>query len=223
MDSIKVYSILRDIVGTFALSDPQIKTLPESINSGELVSQFGLDIVSLPEILEEFQNRFQGKDLRLGDLLSPETLNALTLGRLLVELSRSLKATNQNRITVYVDDEEENLFVFKRKFGRQLRLQTFTDPVEALTFICNTPDVGLIITDEVMPKLSGSMLCEEVKKVKPNLKFILITGNPNHDNDLLYTSLRKNRFYEFINKPVDFDAKGEEYLAMIQGLLDFDW
>jgi DNA-binding NtrC family response regulator len=81
----------------------------------------------------------------------------------------------------------------------------------------------LVITDEVMPKLSGNELCDAVKKSKPNLKFILITGNPNHDSDLMYLTLRKNRFYEFINKPVDFENKAEEYFSMIQSLIEFDW
>ena len=74
-----------------------------------------------------------------------------------------------------------------------------------------------------MPALSGCKLCDETKKAKPNMKFIMITGNPNHDGDLMYKSLRKDRFYDFINKPVDFDKNGEEYLAIIQGLVDFDW
>ena len=39
----------------------------------------------------------------------------------------------------------------------------------------------------------------------------------------MYNALRQNRFYEFINKPVDFERKGEEYFNVIQGLLDFDW
>jgi DNA-binding NtrC family response regulator len=126
-------------------------------------------------------------------------------------------------MVVYVDDEEENLFIFKRKFGKKLNLNTFSDPIKALEFIQNSEDVRLVITDEVMPKMSGNELCDRVHLTKPLLRFVLITGNPNSDGDLMYRALRKNRFYEFINKPVDFDTKGDEYLGMIQGLLNFNW
>jgi hypothetical protein len=51
------------------------------------------------------------------------------------------------------------------------------------------------------------------------LKFILITGNPNSDDDLMYRSLRNSRFYDFINKPVDLEGKGEEYLKLFQDIL----
>jgi hypothetical protein len=61
-----------------------------------------------------------------------------------------------------------------------------------------------------------------VHETKPLMKFILITGNPNGDGDLMYRALRRNRFFEFFNKPVDFSARGEEYLALIHGVLDFE-
>jgi hypothetical protein len=52
------------------------------------------------------------------------------------------------------------------------------------------------------------------------MKFILITGNPNSDDDLMYRSLRKSRFYEFINKPIDLEKKGDEYLKMFQDIVN---
>jgi DNA-binding NtrC family response regulator len=124
-----------------------------------------------------------------------------------------------NPLVVYVDDEEENLFIFKRKFASAFSLRSFSDPMEALEFILTNNDVALVVTDEVMPKLSGNELCDKVHESKPNLKFILITGNPNSDDDLMYRSLRYNRFYEFINKPMDFEGKGREYLHLIQGVI----
>jgi hypothetical protein len=54
------------------------------------------------------------------------------------------------------------------------------------------------------------------------MKFILITGNPNSDGDLMYRALRRNRFFEFFNKPVDFEAKSEEYLGLINRIIAFE-
>ncbi len=137
-------------------------------------------------------------------------------------LSETSDPAQKNLEVVYVDDEEENLFIFRRKFGKDLNLKTFANPIEALEHIRKSSNIGLVITDEVMPKLSGNQLCDEVRKTKPNMKFILITGNPNQDEDLLYKSLRQNRFYELINKPMDLESKGKEYLSMIKALLGAD-
>ena len=80
----------------------------------------------------------------------------------------------------------------------------------------------LVITDEVMPGMSGNELCDAVHETKPLMKFILITGNPNSDGDLMYRALRRNRFFEFFNKPVDFESKGEEYLTLINRIIAFE-
>ncbi len=219
----RVYGILRDITLAMSKVDATIKPLPEKMVSDTPLSTLGLDIVTLPKIIANLQSRFQGRDLGTREIFLNETLNRMAIGQLVEILAGSLRTESQDAIVVYVDDEEENLFVFKRKFGKKLNLVTFSKPIEALDYIQKTSNVGLVITDEVMPKMTGNVLCDEVKKSKPNLKFILITGNPDQDDNLLYNSLRQNRFYEFFHKPVDFDKEGEQYLNMIQGLLDFEW
>lgn len=224
MGSKEIYDILKDIVQGLARVDDSFKSLPETYAPEMTFEAAGLDLATLPEVFAEFEARFNGKDLALEGLLAPEALNTSTLGNL-VERVRTGLAPIQTRdpIVVYVDDEEENLFVFKRKFGKRLNLKAFTEPLKALEFIKSEDKVRLVITDEVMPRMNGNELCDAVHMTKPTMKFILITGNPNNEGDLMYKALRKNRFFEFISKPVDFEAKGDEYMAMIQGLIDFDW
>jgi len=173
----------------------------------------------LPEVVAELESRLGGRDLRMGDILTPSDVNTMTIGDLLREIQASLSPRKANPQLVYVDDEEENLFIFKRKFGNKLNLKTFSDPVAALAYIKAEDSVSLVITDEVMPIMGGNALCDEVHKAKPMLKFILLTGNPNNDDDLLYRTLRQSRFYEFISKPVDLEGKGAEYLKMFQEIL----
>jgi response regulator RpfG family c-di-GMP phosphodiesterase len=155
----------------------------------------------------------------LDQYLLPEEFHYLTMGKLLSLLTTSSMSKILNPQVVYVDDEEENLFIFKRKFGNKVNLKTFTDPLAALEYIKAEDSVSLVITDEVMPIMGGNALCDEVHKAKPMLKFILLTGNPNNDDDLLYRTLRQSRFYEFISKPVDLEGKGAEYLKMFQEIL----
>jgi CheY-like chemotaxis protein len=219
MENGDMYPLLREIIAGFASRDPSYQPLPEAPDEDAALNDLGLDITTLPEIIAELQARLGGRDLKLDDILTPADVNTMTMKDLLHEIRASLAPRKPNPQVVYVDDEEENLFVFARKFGKKLNLKTFTDPVAALAYIKSEDSVSLVITDEVMPHLSGNELCDEVHKAKPMMKFVLITGNPNHEDDLLYRTLRKNRFYEFINKPIDLERKGDEYMRMFQNLL----
>jgi DNA-binding NtrC family response regulator len=77
----------------------------------------------------------------------------------------------------------------------------------------------LVLTDEVMPRMSGNQLCDRVHAMKPGVKFILLTGNPNNQDDLLYQTMRKNRFYEFLRKPLDLENRYDELLNLFESVL----
>jgi CheY-like chemotaxis protein len=219
MDSVQVYEILKEIVSGLKARGERISLLPDSLRPEATLEELGVDLIGFSEVVEELKARFRGKDFHLGAFMVPDEYYYLTSGRLVDAIASSFKPAKQDQVVVYVDDEEENLFVLKRKFGKRMNLKTFTDSSAALEFIRTNESVGLVITDEVMPNLSGNQLCDEVHKTKPLMKFILITGNPNNDDDLMYRTLRRNRFYEFFNKPMDFDNKGEEYFNLIQRAL----
>lgn len=223
MNREEIYKVLQAISVEIAAADDSANPLPENPDWAATLEDLQIDMISGQDYFRLLENRIPSKKFRVPPGLIEKLQMFGNLGDLCDHLIAEGFEKARNFEVVYVDDEQENLYVFKRKFGKRLNLKTFENPVEALDYIIRTPKVALVITDEVMPGLSGNDLCDEVHKAKPNIKFILITGNPNSDGDLMYKSLRKNRFYEFINKPVDFDAKGEEYFAMIQGLAEFDW
>lgn len=223
MNKEEIYKILQSVSLELAATDDAYKPLPLQPDWTASLEDLQIDIITAQEYFQNLEERIPTKKFHV----RPDLLEKLHLFKNVGELvefilDQCFEKSRDNEV-VYVDDEPENLFIFKRKFGKLLNLKTFEDPIAALDYIIKTQKVALVITDESMPRLSGTALCDEVKKAKPNLKFILITGNPNHDGDLMYKALRKNRFYEFINKPVDFEGKGDEYFAMIQGLVDFDW
>ena len=222
MNMERAYAIIRDITAALEARGEKTKTLPEAPPPGATLHQLGVDPTAFSELIEELSLRFNGKDFHLQGYLIPEEYYFLTVDKLVAILASAFKTTSKEPEVVYVDDEEENLFVFKRKFGKKLKVKPFTDPKAALGYIQRSEDVKLVITDEVMPGMTGNELCDAVHETKPLMKFILITGNPNSDGDLMYRALRRNRFFEFFNKPVDFEAKGEEYLALINRILAFE-
>lgn len=219
MTANEAYRILQEIVDGLVARGDLARKLPDDLKHEETLEQLGIDLVAFTDIAEEFTRRFEGRNFHFKNFMVPDEFYYLTLGTFLDAVIQPSPSKSKNPIVVYVDDEEENLFIFKRRLAGSLNLKTFTDPLQALDFIRKNSDVALVITDEVMPGMSGNQLCDEVKKTQPNMKFILITGNPNGDEDLMYRSLRQSRFYEFLNKPLDFDRKGAEYLKTIKSLI----
>lgn len=219
MDTNKAYEILKEIVDAMADRGENVKRLPPDIQPDKTLDELGIDLFAFADIAEEFSRRFDGRQFHFDAFIVPQEYFYLTLGRFVDSVVKATRPATKNPEVVYVDDEEENLFVLKRKFGKELNLKTFTDPDKALAYIKSNPAVALVITDEVMPGMNGNELCDEVKKTQPNMKFILITGNPNSDEDLMYRSLRHSRFFEFLNKPLDFDRKGADYLKTIKALI----
>jgi DNA-binding NtrC family response regulator len=81
---------------------------------------------------------------------------------------------------VIVDDSEEVLQIWKRVFQREEKCVCFltSDPWVALREIENQkPDI--LITDLLMPGLSGFQLAKKAKDVLPSIQVFLTTGSPN--------------------------------------------
>lgn len=68
-------------------------------------------------------------------------------------------------------------------------------------FKTNTPSI--VITDINMPEISGEQMAEKIRVLKPDTKFIIITGNT---RKLSLESSAENGFIidHYIDKPVDF-------------------
>jgi CheY-like chemotaxis protein len=218
MDRDALYTLIKATLESLQKDYPDVRALPTVPPEDQILEAYGIDEVVFSDFIDDVEIRLGGRRLNLEIFLNRQEYSNLSFRKLLDHLVKVLTNRIKKPLVVYVDDEEENLFVFKRKFGKELNLKTFTDPQEAFQFITSDSDVALVITDEVMPGMNGNLLCDKVKEIKPAMKFILITGNPDNDDDLMYNTLRGNRFFEFIRKPMDLENKGNEYLKMIQGL-----
>jgi CheY-like chemotaxis protein len=77
-----------------------------------------------------------------------------------------------------VEDEESLLKVAARTLGAAgYSVLTAANGGEAL-LICSqhTGDIHLLLTDVVMPRMSGRMLAEELVKIRPTLKVLYMSG-----------------------------------------------
>lgn len=231
MENQRILAILRDVFARLAQSNPSFSPLPSVLDDNTTLEALHVSEANVGELARELRSRLGGIALNVELMFrmqqavkgTPSDAGGYrTLGDMARHIRGALHHGASNPVVVYVDDEEENLFVFRRRFGKRLNLRTFSDPLEALEFIATNPDVVLVLTDEVMPGMTGNQLCDKAHEVKPSLKFILITGNPAGDQNLMHRSLRHGRFYDFINKPLDFEAKGEEYLGTVNRILSGD-
>jgi len=71
----------------------------------------------------------------------------------------------------------------------------------------NDPLIHLLLTDVVMPKMSGPELVGHVRELRPDMKILYMSGYP---ADKFESYIRKNEPFEFIQKPLDPPALGRK-------------
>jgi CheY-like chemotaxis protein len=227
----RILDVVHDALRSIADQVPSFPKPPAVLREDIRLSDLGISPITghrfsqemLPRIGLPINFQFMLANQAAAAAVSPSINSYTTLGHLVDHIMGSLSYQIPSPEVVYVDDEEENLFVFKRKFGKKINLVTFDDPGKAKNYILSTPNVVLVLTDEAMPIISGNQLRDLVHQKKPSLKFVLITGNPGQDQDLLYKSLKGNRFFDFFLKPLDLEGKGDEYFRVIQQVLNGDF
>ncbi len=116
---------------------------------------------------------------------------------------------------LFVDDEEIYADMCKEmvsRLGYDVDLKTNSS--EALSAFKAAPeDYDLVITDQIMPHLSGEELVHEIRAIKPNMPIILCTGYSTQMDDKKAESLGINAFaYKPISK--------KDIAKMIRKVLD---
>ncbi len=101
---------------------------------------------------------------------------------------------------MYVDDEENNLVVFKNAFFREYRVFTALSAEEGLRILDQHP-VHLIITDQKMPGMTGVEFLEQVVDSHPDTMRLILTAYS--DIDFIMRAINKCGIYRYILKPWD--------------------
>jgi len=101
-----------------------------------------------------------------------------------------------------VDDEVEFVNTLSQRLKmRELLVDTVYDGPQALDFIKKIePDV--IVLDLKMPGLHGIEVLREIKKSRPHVQVIILTG---HGTDADEAEARKLGGFDFLRKPADID------------------
>ena len=119
---------------------------------------------------------------------------------------------------VLIDDEADLLMVYKRALEMSgLIVSAFEDPLYALEeFKANYSKYDLIITDIRMPNMDGYMLTNQIKKINPNVKVIVVTAQQISKSDIVANLDKEVSFDELIIKPVSLDVLNKTVHSVIK-------
>jgi len=86
---------------------------------------------------------------------------------------------------VLVDDDEKIAELSGQSLiSKGYPVKIFTDPIEAMEYILTHAEVEIVITDNIMPGINGQELIEKCIEEKPDISFILATGDDSSGVDI---------------------------------------
>lgn len=114
---------------------------------------------------------------------------------------------------LYIDDDDIIVELGKemlKSLGYEVDVSTSSE--KALQIFRNNPeDFDMIITDQSMPVLTGTQLAREIKKIRPDIPIVLVTG---FSASVLNQELADSGIDQCIAKPVVIDELGEIVLQV---------
>jgi DNA-binding NtrC family response regulator len=115
-----------------------------------------------------------------------------------------MNVPSKDSIIILVDDEEMVLTSLNSFLNLETEYQvhTFTSAKDALEFIKKN-EVDLVISDYLMPEMDGISFLSEVKKLKPEIPRIILTGYADKENAI--KAINDVGLFQYIEKPWDND------------------
>ena len=116
---------------------------------------------------------------------------------------------------LFVDDEPEITFMGKKMLENLgYKVSITSDSISALEEFKKDPDkYSLLVTDQNMPNITGTELAIMMKKIRPQIKVIIITG---YADNLSEEVLSQSGISEVILKPMILD----DFSKVIRRVLD---
>jgi signal transduction histidine kinase len=127
----------------------------------------------------------------------------------------SRKVAKGDEYILFVDDEQEITFMGKRMLENLgYKVTVMTDSLAALDEFSSNPNLySLLVTDQTMPRMLGTELAARVKKIKPEIKIIIITGFVDNLTNEMITEIGIS---ELVIKPLVFS----DFSKTIRRVLD---
>lgn len=112
---------------------------------------------------------------------------------------------NETNATIVIVDDEEMVLTSLNSFlalETDYTVKTFISAKEALEFIAKEP-IDLVMSDYLMPEMDGISFLAEVKKLRPEVPRIILTGYADKENAI--KAINNVGLFQYIEKPWDND------------------
>jgi DNA-binding NtrC family response regulator len=109
--------------------------------------------------------------------------------------------SNETKNVIVIVDDEEMVLTSLKSFlalETEYEVNTFLTPREALQHIAEN-DVDLVISDYLMPEMDGISFLAEVKKLRPEVPRIILTGYADKENAI--KAINDVGLFQYIEKP----------------------
>lgn len=103
-------------------------------------------------------------------------------------------------VIVIVDDEEFILKELRILLGRTYKVHVFVNPEEAEVFV-DQNEVDMVISDEMMPEMRGSVLLARIHKKHPDICNIVLSGQAEKDD--IVRAVNEGHIFSFLYKPAE--------------------
>lgn len=105
-----------------------------------------------------------------------------------------------------VDDEPDLEHLVRQRMRRDVRAGRYVfafahNGLEALDILNEDPDIDMVLTDINMPQMDGLTLLEQIPKVDPNIRSVIVSAYGDMKN--IRTAMNRGAF-DFVTKPIDF-------------------
>ena len=106
-----------------------------------------------------------------------------------------------------VDDEPDLEPLILQRMRRNIRSGRYAfvfahNGVEALEVLQRDPDIDMVVSDINMPQMDGLTLLEQIPKVDPNIRSVIVSAYGDMRN--IRTAMNRGAF-DFVTKPLDFE------------------
>lgn len=109
--------------------------------------------------------------------------------------------TDQKPKILCLDDESDNLDALERIFRKKFTVLKATSAKAAFEMLDNSPDIGVIVSDQRMPVITGVEFLQKSIVSHPNTTRILLTGYT--DISSVIEAVNKGEIYRYLTKPWD--------------------
>ncbi len=117
-----------------------------------------------------------------------------------MELKKVPQEKKEKINVLYVDDEIDNLNVFKAAYRRDFNVFIVESAQEGIE-VLKKNDIEVVLTDQRMPNTTGIEFLESIIEDFPNCMRILVTGYS--DLGTVIDAINKGQVYRYVAKPWD--------------------